>query len=63
LWKLEVKRPLGKLRRRWEDKIKMDILELEWGKGGGMFWTDLTHDGDWWRALTCINAVMTCRVS
>ena len=26
-------RPLGKPRRRWEDDIKMDLREVEWGHG------------------------------
>jgi hypothetical protein len=25
------KRPLGKPKRRWEDSIKMDLEEVEWG--------------------------------
>jgi hypothetical protein len=25
------KRPLGRLRRRWEDNIKMDLQEVGWG--------------------------------
>jgi hypothetical protein len=29
--KLERKRPLGRPRRRWEDNIKMDLQEVEWG--------------------------------
>jgi hypothetical protein len=32
------KRPLGKPRLRWEDNIKMDIQEVEWG----MDWNDFT---------------------
>jgi hypothetical protein len=32
------KRPLGRLRRRWMDKIKMDLREIGWG---GMDWIDL----------------------
>jgi hypothetical protein len=28
--KLEGKRPLGRLRRRWEDNIKLDLQEVEW---------------------------------
>jgi hypothetical protein len=24
-------KPLGRLRRRWEDNIKMDLREVEWG--------------------------------
>jgi hypothetical protein len=31
--KREVKRPLGRPRRRWEDGIKMDLQEI--GLGGG----------------------------
>ena len=48
----EGKRPLGRLRRRWEDNIKMDHQELECG---GMDWIDLAED-DRWRAL--LNALM-----
>jgi len=35
--KPEGKRPLGRPRRRWEDNIKMDLLEV--GRGGD--WTEL----------------------
>jgi hypothetical protein len=49
----EGKRPLGRLRRRWEDNVKMDIQELEFG---GMDWIELAHDRDRWRAL--VNAVI-----
>jgi hypothetical protein len=31
---LEGRRPLGRPRRRWEDNIKMDRLEVGWGGGG-----------------------------
>ena len=31
--KHEGKRPLGRLRRRWEDNIKMDLQEVGWGHG------------------------------
>jgi hypothetical protein len=27
----EGRRPLGRPRRRWEDNIKMDLQEMEWG--------------------------------
>jgi len=30
LGKPEGKRPLGRLRRRWEDNIKMDLQEVGW---------------------------------
>ena len=29
------KRPLGRPRRRWEDNIKMDLQEMEWGAWTG----------------------------
>jgi hypothetical protein len=29
--KPEGKRPLGRLRRRWEDGIRMDLREIGWG--------------------------------
>ena len=41
-------------RRRWEDKIKMDLQEMRWG---GMGWIDLAQDRDRWWAL--VNAVRT----
>jgi hypothetical protein len=33
VWKPRVKRPLGRPRHRWEDNIKTDLQELEWGLG------------------------------
>jgi hypothetical protein len=29
----EGKRPLGRPRHRWEDEIKLDLQESEWGQG------------------------------
>jgi hypothetical protein len=29
----EGRRPLGRLKRRWEDNIKMDLQEVRWGHG------------------------------
>jgi hypothetical protein len=37
----EGKRPLGRLRCRWEDNIKMDLQEV---RCGGMDWIELAHD-------------------
>ena len=37
----EGKRPLGRPRRRWENNVKMNVQELEWGGGGGWAWTGL----------------------
>jgi hypothetical protein len=39
--KPEVKRPLERPRRRWEDNIKMDLREIGWG---GINWIDLAQD-------------------
>ena len=55
--KPEGKRPLGRLRRRWEDNINMDLQELGCG---GLDWTKLVQDRDRWRAL--VNAVMNLPV-
>ena len=46
--KPEVKRPLGRPRRRWEGNIKMDLQEVGGGRGE---WMELAQDGDSWRAL------------
>jgi len=54
--KPEGKRSLGRLRRRWEDNIKMDLQEV----GGGGDWMELAQARDrWW---TLVNAVMNFRV-
>jgi hypothetical protein len=53
--KREGRRPLGRPRRRWEDIIKVDLREVEWGTG----WIDLAQDRDRWRAV--VNAVMNLR--
>ena len=55
--KSEGKRPLGRLRRRWEDNIKMDLQEVGCGD---MDWNELVQDRDRWRAL--VNAVMNLQV-
>ena len=41
--KPERKRPLGRIRRRWEDNIKMDLHEVGCG---GMEWIELVQDRD-----------------
>ena len=46
--KPEGKRPLGRLRRRWEDNIKMVLYEVGGGRGD---WMELGQDRDGWRAL------------
>jgi hypothetical protein len=51
--KPEGMKPLGRPRRRWENNIRMDLREIDWG---GMDWIDLAQDRDQWRAL--VNTVM-----
>jgi hypothetical protein len=48
--KPERKGPLGRTRRRWEDGIRMDLMEIGWGSV------------DWiqWRAL--VNTAINLRV-
>ena len=55
--KPEVRRPLGRPRRRWEDNIRMDLREV--GRGC-VDWMELAQDRDRWRALA--SAVMNLRV-
>jgi hypothetical protein len=53
----EGKRPLERPRSRWEDGLKMDLGEIDWG---GEEWIHLAQDRDRWRAV--VNAVMNVRV-
>ena len=55
--KPEVKIPLGRLRRRWEDDIKVDLGEVGCDPGE---WIDLAEDRDQWQAY--VRAVMNYRV-
>jgi len=55
--KIEVKRPLGRPRRRWEDNIKMDLEEVGCV---GIEWIELAQDKGRWRVL--VTAVMNLRV-
>ena len=55
--KPEGKRPLGRLRHRWENNVKMDLQEVGCG---GEDWIELVQDRDRWRAL--VNVVMNLRV-
>jgi hypothetical protein len=52
--KPEGKRPLGRRRRRWEDNIKMNLMETECGG------VHLVHDRNQWLAL--VNTVMNLRL-
>jgi hypothetical protein len=39
------KGPLGRLRPRWEDNIKMDLQEVGWGTWNGLIWFRIGIDG------------------
>jgi hypothetical protein len=53
----EGRRPLGRPRRRWEDKIKMVLRETGFGDVDWIHWAQET---DRWRAV--VNTVMNLRV-
>ena len=55
--KPEGSRPMGRPRRRWEDNIKTDLLEVGGGIGD---WMELAQDRDMWRAL--VSTVRNLRV-
>jgi hypothetical protein len=57
LGKADGKRPLGRLRRRWVDNIRMDLEEVGWGD---VDWICLAQDRKRWRAL--VNSVLNLRV-
>jgi hypothetical protein len=48
--KPEGKRPLGRPRRRWEDRIRMYLREIDLR---GVDWIRLAQDRDRWRACEC----------
>jgi hypothetical protein len=51
------KRPLGRSRRRWEDNIKLDLMDI--GIDGAN-WIQLAQDRVQWR--TFVNTVINLRV-
>ena len=55
--KPEGRSPLGRLRRRWVDNIRMDIQEVGCGY---VDWIGLAQDRDRWRTL--VSTVMKLRV-
>jgi hypothetical protein len=50
-------RPLGRLRPRWVDNIRMDLREVEWDE---VDWIGLAKERNRWRAL--VNSVLKHRV-
>jgi hypothetical protein len=54
--KPEGKRPLRRLKSRWEDGIRMDVREIGWG----VEWIHLAQDRNWWQAL--VKTVMNLQV-
>jgi hypothetical protein len=46
--KSEGKRPLGRLRRRWVDNIRLNLGEVGWGD---VCWIGLAKDRNRWSAL------------
>ena len=57
LGKPEGRRPLGRLRRRWVDNVRLDLHEVGCGY---MDWTGLAQNRNSWQTL--VSAVMSLRV-
>jgi hypothetical protein len=55
--KLERKRQFGRLGHRWEDNIRMDLMEMAWE---GVDWMHLIQDRDQWQDL--VNMTMNLQV-
>jgi hypothetical protein len=55
--KPEGKRPVGRPRRRWVHKIRLDFVEVGWGD---VDWIGLAQDRNRWRAV--VNSVLNLRV-
>jgi hypothetical protein len=53
----EGRRPLGRLKLRWEDNIKRELQEVGGGYGD---WMERAQDRDRWRAL--VSTAMNFRV-
>jgi hypothetical protein len=53
----EVKGPLGRLRCRWADNMKMNLREIGWG---GVDWIDLAQDmhNSYTRACACVLLIL-----
>ena len=51
------KRSLGRLSRRWENNIRMDLEEIGFSAGN---WVDSAEGRDYWRAL--VNVALNIRV-
>jgi hypothetical protein len=47
------RRPLGRVRHRWEVNTKLDIQKIGWGD---VHWIDVAQDREKWHAV--VNAVM-----
>jgi len=52
--KPERKKPLERSRRRWEDNLRIDLMEIGWE---GMNWIHLAQDRDQWRVI--VNTLMS----
>jgi hypothetical protein len=45
MYRREIRLPLGRPRRRWEDNIKMDLQEVGWAAWTGLSWLRIGTGG------------------
>ena len=45
VWRLDIKRTLGRTMGRWEDNVKMDLQAVGWGNND---WNELAPNRDKW---------------
>jgi hypothetical protein len=59
--KLTGRRPLGRPRRRWEDKVKINIRKVEWGNVLDLLCSGQGHVADFCKCGNELSGSIKCR--